>query len=246
MDKDMLLLDSCILRGRNMTSVKNTSFCLSANAVGNLTKLFNTTMDPNKTYFPETSAGRWPVSLSGLGYCLPSLAKGIKSSGKVVYFTATFPYVVRVILLIRGRDASRRRRRYPLLHHAQVWKDACHTESSFPCQPLGEASSRCPPTTSFHNNCYRDTIIVTCTNSATSIFAGFVIFSVIGFMAHELKVPIEKVADHGPGIAFVVYPGGSDQTASVSILAIIFFLMLLTLGLDTMVTIQPFLCKLRL
>lgn len=33
------------------------------------------------------------------GLCL---IRGVKSSGKVVWFTATFPYVVLTIMLIRG------------------------------------------------------------------------------------------------------------------------------------------------
>ena len=44
---------------------------------------------------------------------------------------------------------------------------------------------------------FRDALIISCVNSGTSMFAGFVVFSIIGFMAKAQNKPVEDVATSG-------------------------------------------------
>ena len=46
----------------------------------------------------------------------------------------------------------------------------------------------------------RHAFIVPLVNCGTSFFAGFVIFSIIGFMAHDAGVPVEEVISSGKNV----------------------------------------------
>ena len=43
-------------------------------------------------------------------------------------------------------------------------------------------------------------------NCLTSVFAGFAIFSVLGFLATELGLEVKDVVKSGAGLAFIAYP----------------------------------------
>uniref|UniRef100_G3P307 Transporter n=1 Tax=Gasterosteus aculeatus aculeatus TaxID=481459 RepID=G3P307_GASAC len=170
-----------------------------------------------------------------------SLWKGVKTSGKVVWVTATFPYIVLFILLIRGATLPGAWRgvvfylkpQWGKLLETSVWVDAA-AQIFFSLGPgfgvLLALSSYNP----FTNNCYRDAIVTSLVNCLTSFVSGFVIFTVLGYMAEIRKVEVEDVAkDKGPSLLFITYPEAIANMMGSTFFAIIFFVMMIMLGLDS-------------
>ncbi|KAI1894087.1 hypothetical protein AGOR_G00112220 [Albula goreensis] len=169
-----------------------------------------------------------------------SLWKGVKTSGKVVWITATMPYVVLTVLLLRGVtlpgaiDGIKAYLSVDFLRlcEAKVWIEA----ATQICFSLGVGFGVLIAFSSynkFSNNCYRDAIITSSINSLTSFFSGFVIFSFLGYMSQKHNVALDEVATNGPGLVFIIYPEAIATLPGSSVWAVIFFIMLLTLGIDS-------------
>uniref|UniRef100_A0A8D3C2W6 Transporter n=1 Tax=Scophthalmus maximus TaxID=52904 RepID=A0A8D3C2W6_SCOMX len=172
--------------------------------------------------------------------CYFCVWKGVKSTGKVVYLTATFPYVMLFVLLVRGATLPGAAQgiiyylkpNHTRLADPQVWMDA-GTQVFFSYGICLGSLTALGSYNKFNNDCYKDSFMLCLLNSGTSFLAGFAIFSVLGFMAEEQGVDIGAVAQSGPGLAFIAYPRAVAMMPLPQLWAVCFFLMIIMLGLDT-------------
>ncbi|CAG9759976.1 unnamed protein product [Ceutorhynchus assimilis] len=243
-----------LCRYLNMDSAISRTYCLNGTEEVSINRVVNRTLATSE-YFRDYVLGigdatwenfgsmRWEI-LGCLFFswvmCYLAVLKGVKTSGKVVYFTVLFPYFILTALVIQGVILPGAidgillylKPDWQKLLEVDVWAAAAsQTFYSFgiACGSLITLASY----NNFKNNCITDAIIVSATNAFTSVYAGFAIFSMLGFLANEMGLPVDEVARDGPGLAFVAYPEAILRLPGSTVWALMFFFMLFVLGLGT-------------
>ncbi|XP_044262964.1 sodium- and chloride-dependent GABA transporter 2-like [Tribolium madens] len=168
------------------------------------------------------------------------IRKGLHQSGKIIWFTALFPYVVLLILL--GRAVTLKGAsdglfyfimpRWEKLLTPGPWMDGATQiffAYSIGCGALPALGSY----NKFHHNCYKDSLITCVINTLTSLLAGVVTFSILGYIAAEQNVDVGHVVKTGPGLVFLTYPEVVLKIPGAPFWAATFFIMLVILGIDS-------------
>ncbi|KAI1890207.1 hypothetical protein AGOR_G00171300 [Albula goreensis] len=236
--------DSCFqFEGHNFTA--NVT-AIPENAASSIMEFWRREVLQLSSRMEDLSPVSWRLALCLLAIwvlCYFSVWKGVKSTGKVVYFTATFPFFTLLVLLVRGvtLPGADQGIIYYLkpnptrLADPQVWMDA-GTQVFFSYGICMGSLTALGSYNRFNNDCFKDCFTLCILNSGTSIVAGFAVFSILGFMAQEQGIDISEVAQSGPGLAFIAFPRAIAMMPLPQLWAVCFFLMIIMLGLDSQFT----------
>jgi NSS family neurotransmitter:Na+ symporter len=167
--------------------------------------------------------------------------KGANVIGKVAIWTVAIPWILLMVLLVRGLTlpGAVEGLNYYLnpdwsaLATGKLWFAAL-SQIAFTLS-VGMAGmfaygSFLTRKSDVNNNA----MITGFANNATSFLAGFAVFSTLGFLATSLSVAVPDVAASGLGLAFVTFPAAiSMMPAANGFIGVLFFLTLIFLGIDS-------------
>jgi NSS family neurotransmitter:Na+ symporter len=87
------------------------------------------------------------------------------------------------------------------------------------------------------SNISKNAVLTAFINCGYSLFAGFAVFSVLGFMAASQGKPISEVVSQSIGLAFVAYPKAVSMIPAGNLFGALFFLSLVIAGISSSVSI---------
>jgi NSS family neurotransmitter:Na+ symporter len=195
---------------------------------------------------------RWPVII-GLavvwGFMYLCLFKGVKVLGKIVMYTVIIPWAILVIMVVRGLTLPGAlgglnfylTPNFSALLEPGVWLAAYGQVFFTLSLAMGIMivySSYLSRRSDITNNAY-----ITClANCGTSFFAGFAVFSTLGYLAQAMGVGVPEVTESGLGLAFITYPTAIRLLPFwAPFFGVLFFILLLTLGVDSAFSqVEPF------
>merc|ERR1712032_222852 len=166
--------------------------------------------------------------------------KSVKVTGKVVYVTATVPFILLVIFTIRactlpGADEGLRIFFTPDwsgMLQPKVWVYAAAQVFNSVGIAFGSLIAFASYQ-DFNGPILRNTLIVIVIDAITCILCGVCVFATLGSLAFSQGTTVDKVVTQGPGLVFVVFPHALSQLPLPQLWAVVFFAMLVCLGIDS-------------
>ncbi len=166
--------------------------------------------------------------------------KGTRSVGKVVLITVPLPFLILIIFTIRGITLKGAvpgllfflRPDFSALLKVETWLAAfgqVFFSFSIGFGVMITYASFQKKGSDITNNAFMTGLI----DSATAYIAGYAVFSALGYLAVLKGLTVPEVAKSGPGLAFVVFPEIIAKLPFMKLFFVLFFLMLLTLGIDS-------------
>lgn len=174
------------------------------------------------------------------------LRKGVRNVSKVVMITVPLPLFLLVILLIRGLTlpGAIDGIRYYLtpdfskLSNPSIWLRA-YGQIFFSLSLASGVMIGYGSYLSKKSEVNNSALITGLANCGTSFFAGFVVFSMLGYLARIQGLPVPEVTASGTGLAFVAFPTAISKLPALNeLFGVIFFITLLTLGIDSAFALQ--------